>query len=48
MQAHNEIANYLLDQYKEVFEKAQEEGYNKGMEMFLNTKTKPKKEKAEL
>ena len=42
-EAHNEIANYLLDQYKEVLDKANEQGYNDGIERYLNSKKKPKK-----
>jgi hypothetical protein len=42
-ETHNEIANYLLDQYKEVLDKANEQGYNDGIQRFLNTEKKPKK-----
>jgi hypothetical protein len=39
-QAHNEIVNYLIDQYKETYRKAREKGFNEGLQLYKDTSPK--------
>ena len=46
-EAHNEIVNYLIDQYTEAYKKAREKGFNEGLQLYKDTKPKRKSKKDE-